>query len=528
MPPLLLALIALLSVIALIGVLGRRLWIPPPVLLALAGVALGALSFLPRIPLEPKLILVLFLPPLLYADAFDTSWVDFRRWMRPILMLAVGLVAATIVAVGIVAHLVLPELPWPACFTLGAIVSPTDTIAVQAVIERLRVPRRITAILGGESLVNDATGLVGVQLGVAVLASGAFEARTVVSSFLWVAIGGVVVGLASGYAFTWLNRIVRDTKSLFVISVLAPYVAFVGAEHFHTSGVLAVVTAGLIVSWNIHWIPAQARVDLYAAWDLVTYVLGAMCFVFVGLETPYLLGESDVAGNGRLVGAGLLVALAAIALRVLWIFPGAYLPLWISPRLRRHEGGYARWQHVLLVGWCGVRGFVSLAAALALPFTLDDGRPFPGREEILFCTLCVILVTLVLQAPTLVPLIRLLGIREDEDSESDVHAAREGLLAAGIARLDEFCSETSCPVSVHHWRTHMADELASLRDDDEHRRELARTRLQVSADVRRAVFEAQSSELLRMRDEGRINDATYLELQLDLDRVQGARAQASA
>ncbi len=512
-------LIAILSVLALVSLVAPRLRVPAPVLLALAGFVLAFVPHLPRVPLHPDLILYLFLPPLLYSDAFKTSWTDFRRWLRPILMLAVLLVAVTILVVGVVAHALLPELPWPACFILGAIVSPTDTIAMHAVIERLRIPRRITAILGGESLVNDATGLVGVQVGVAVALSGAFEMGHVALNFAWVAGGGVLFGAAVGAAFAAANRWVRGTQVLFVLSLLSPYLALVVAHAFGASGVLAVVVAGFCVAWRIHQVPSQARIDLYASWSLIVFVLNGMCFVFIGLETPHVFRELDTDAREHLVVAGLGVSLAVILVRILWVFPNAYLPLWAWPRLREREGGYPNWRSVTVVSWCGVRGVVSLAAALALPRTLADGSPFPGRDAIVMCTLAVISVTLLVQGPTLLPLIRALGLRDEETSADEIRKAREMILSAGIARLDAFCSEESCPLSVHHFRTLMADELEALRDQDAENRERAGVRMAVSLEVRRAVSVAQQAALLAMRDHGEINDQSYLALQLDLDRV---------
>ncbi len=511
-------LIALLALIAGAGAVASRVRLPLPVVLALAGIALAFVPGLPRARLDPDLVLVLFLPPLLYADAFDTSWVDFRRWLRPIAMLAVGLVAATILVVELVAHALLPELPWPVCFILGAIVSPTDTVAVQSVLERLRIPRRATAILGGESLVNDATGLVGVQLGVAVVLSGAFEASEVALRFAWVAGGAVAIGVLCGAAFAALNRVVRDTPTLFVLSLLAPYSAFAAAHAVGSSGVLAVVVSGFLVAWRIHVIPPEARLDLYSAWSLLVPVLNGVCFVFVGLETPSLLRDTALVESERLLAAGLAVSAAVVLVRLAWVFPGAYLPLYLSRRLRAREGGYPQWRSVVLAGWCGVRGVVSLAAALALPGALPDGGPFPGRAAVLACAICVILVTLFLQAPTLHLLVRLLGIREDGDGEAEIRSAREAFLRAGIARLDLFCSQTECPLSVHRWRELLSDELATMRAEDEEERLRALGRLEVSREVRRAVVEAESRELLRLRDAGRINDRTYVALQLEIDR----------
>jgi monovalent cation/hydrogen antiporter len=524
-------LIPLLVTLALVSVLAPRLRAPLPVLLALAGFGVASIPRMPHLELHPDLILVMFLPPLLYADAFDTSWVDFKRWLRPIMMLAVVLVALTILAVGWVAHALLPGLPWPVCFLLGAIVSPTDTVAVQAVVERLRVPRRITSIVGGESLVNDATGLVGVQIAVAAILSGTFDPGDVTLSFLRVAGLGVLVGLGIGFLFAQANRLVPDTQILFVLSLLAPYLAFFIAHRLDASGVLAVVIAGFVVAWNIHRIPADARVALYETWTLVVGVITGVCFVLIGLEAPHGLAMLGAEGAGSASGAGGLngaggVALAALAVsatvvlvRIAVCFPAAYIPLALSSRLRAREGGFPPWRGVAVVSWCGVRGIVSLAAALAVPVALPDGSPFPGRDTIVACTLVVILVTLVGQGLTLLPLIRLLGLRDEEDTAREVRAAHELVLSAGIERLDAFCSEISCPLSVHHWRALMQDELTTLRDTDAEERLRARARVAVSRDVRRAVAEAQSAALLALRDRGGINDSTYVLLQLELDRA---------
>ena len=289
MPASLHTLTALLATVALATLLAPRLRIPSPIVLAAAGVGLAFVPAVRDARIDPNLILIGFLPPLLYADAFNTSWRDFSRWLRPIVMLAVGLVALTILAVGFVAKWMLPDLTWTACFILGAVVSPTDTVAAQAVIERLRVPRRLTAILGGESLVNDATGLVGVQLGVAAALGGAFDAGATAARFAWVAGVGIGVGVGVGLLFALANRRVRDSAVLFTLSLLSPYFAFAVAQDLEASGVLAVVVAGFVVAWRVHSVPAQARVQLRAAWYLVTFLLNGLCFVYIGIESPTLL-----------------------------------------------------------------------------------------------------------------------------------------------------------------------------------------------------------------------------------------------
>ncbi|MBI5432153.1 MAG: Na+/H+ antiporter [Planctomycetes bacterium] len=516
----LLLLAAGLGVVALVTLVAPRLRTPAPILLALAGVLVSLFAPLEHVEIDPDLILIGFLPPLLYADAFHTSWVHFRRWLRPILMLAIGLVALTILAVGWVAHWLLPELPLAACFLLGAIVSPTDTVATQAVIERVRVPRRMTAILGGESLVNDATGLVGVQLALVVLLSGVFEAGEVAVSFARVAGLGIVIGIAIGGLFSYANKLVRDTQALFALSLLSPYLAFLVADQLDASGVLAVVAAGFVVAWRIHHVEAQSRIELYSAWNLLTYLLNGFCFVYIGLETPWLLRDLSPGGDRHVLVAGVAITVVCVVARFAWCFPGTYVPLALSARLREREGTAPPWRNVVIVSWCGVRGAVSLAAALAVPATFDDGSAFDGRRVIVACTLIVILLTLFLQGWTLQPLVRALGIREDADGEHEHSFAREKILGAGIARLDAFCSERSCPLAVHRFRAAMADELAALSAADSALKSEAAERVAVSAEVRRAVHAAQEAELLDLRDGGAINDRTYVELQLELDRAQ--------
>jgi monovalent cation/hydrogen antiporter len=515
-PPVLL--IAVLTALAIGSLLARPLRLPQPVVLALLGALLTLVPGLPRDPLDPALVLAFFLPPLLYADTFQTSWTDFRRWLRPILQLAVGLVAVTVLTVGVAVRWVLPELPWAACFLLGAIVSPTDTVAVQAVVSRLRLPRRLTSIVSGESLVNDATGLLGVQLGVAVLLTGAFDAATIAGGFARVAGGGVAVGLVVGAAFAAANRVVTERTVLLVLSLLAPYLAMHGAGALGCSGVLAVVVAGFVVAWRMHRVAPEARLELWTTWNMLVFVLNGLCFLYIGLEAPRAFREAAAVDGGSLLLAGIVVSAVVIATRAIWIVPHAYVPLWISPALRRREGGYPPWQSVVVASWCGARGAVSLAAALALPTMLDSGEPLPGRAALVACTIIVILVTLVLQASTLSPLIRFLGLREEGDTDAEVRAAREAVLEAGIRRLDAFCSEVSCPLAVHHWRAQLQDELAALREQDAGERAQALTRLEVSREVHRAVLSEQRAELLRQRDGGRIDDGTYVALELELDR----------
>jgi CPA1 family monovalent cation:H+ antiporter len=509
--------ILLLAVIGAMSWLAQKVAVPAPVLFALAGVVWSVAGL--RSPgISPGIVLAVFLPPLLYADAWEASWLDFRRWLRPILQLSVGLVVFTILVVGVVAHWAMPLLPWGACFLLGAIVSPTDTVAVHSVLERLRVPRRATAILEGESLINDATGLLGVELATVVVLTGAFHTGEVAVGFTRIAGLGVVIGVVMGLAAARFNQAVRGTPILFAFSLVAPYTAYFLAERVGASGVLAVVIAGFVASWRVHYIAPESRIALYASWEQLEFLLNALMFVYIGLETPARLVQAVETMPG-IVHVALLVSATVIVARIVFILPNAYVPLWLWPRLQRREGKPPSLKGVALVSWCGVRGAVSLAAALSLPLTLPDGSPFPGREQIVACTLAVIVATLIGQGTTLLPLARRLGLEDAEPAEAEAQKAREVMLAAGIARLDAFCSEEKCPIAVYRLREAMVDQLGALKSEDAVERGHAQHRLAVTEEVRRAVYQAQSHALLRLRDREEVNDRVHQFLQLDLDRA---------
>jgi CPA1 family monovalent cation:H+ antiporter len=510
-------LIAVLGLIGLASIVAPRVRLPAPVLLSIAGIGWALLPGLAPLEIEPRVVLAVFLPPLLYAEAWRASWHDFRRWLRPILSLAIGLVAFTILCVGITAKALLPELPWAVCFLIGAIVSPTDTVAVHAVLRRLRAPRRATAIIGGESLINDATGLLGVQLASIVVLTGVFELGAIATGFARIAGLGVATGVGVGLLAVWLNARVRGTAVLFVFSLFAPYLAFAAADALGASGVLAVVVAGFVASWRIDVIAPESRLGLYGAWDLVTFILNPLMFLFVGLEIPHRLG-ADPETTMSLLGMGLAVGAVVVLARVVWFWPAAYIPLWLFPKLRAREGGYPDPRAVTLAGWCGVRGAVSLAAALALPRALPGGAPFPGRAAIEAAVLVTIVLTLIGQGATIGLLVRWLRLPSDPTTEEETRKARESMLAAGIARLDAFCTEQSCPIAVYRYRDVMVDRLAELRELEESERKHATRRLEVSRDVRRAVWEAETAELLRLRDAGEINDHDHQNLQLEIDR----------
>ncbi len=512
-------LMALLAAIAALLALAPFVRVPYPILLVLGGLAAGFAPGVPDLELPPDLVLVVLLPPLLYGAAFFTSLRDLRTNIRPIGLLAVGLVLATTIAVALVAHEVV-GLPWAAAFTLGAIVSPTDPIAATAIARRLGVPRRIVAILEGESLVNDATALVAYRVAVGAVVSGSFSLWSAGLRFVVGAVGGILVGLAVGWFVRQARRRLDDPPVEITISLMTGYFAFLPAEVLGVSGVLAAVTAGVYLGWYTPELTTpEVRLQGDAVWEIGTFVLNAVLFVLIGLQLPGILDNLDGTSGWTLLGYGAAIGATVIAARLLWVFPATYLPRVLSPRLRERDPS-PPWQAPALIGWAGMRGAVSLAAALALPFTTDAGTPFPGRDLVIFLAFCVILVTLVGQGLSLPFAIRLLGLESDaaageqEEAKARIHAAE-----AGLARLDELAPEgwvrddTSERLrGMYEFR--LSRFSARFDDGDDGAIE------ERSADyqrLRRELLEAERGAVLALRRLGRIGDDVMNPILRDLD-----------
>jgi Na+/H+ antiporter len=513
--------IGLLVAVAGLGLLARKLNVAYPILLVLGGLLIGFIPGLPNVRLSPEFIFLFFLPPLLFPAALFTSWRDFRANLRPILLLAVGLVLFTTVAVGLLVHYVI-GLPLVAGFVLGAIVSPPDAIAAGAIAERLSVPRRIVAIVEGESLVNDATALVAYRFAVAAAATGSFSLTHAGGQFVLVSMGGIVIGLAVGWLAAVFHRRVDDAPIEVTVSLLTPFVAYLGAERLHVSGVLAVVTAGLFLGWRTPEITTSTtRLQAGPFWNMVEFLLNGFVFILIGLQLPGSLRSLVGYSFPQLVWYALVISLAVILIRVLWVFPATYLPRLLFKRIRERDP-YPAWQHVMIVAWTGMRGVVSLAAALALPLTVRDGTPFPGRDLILFLTFCVILATLVLQGLSLPFLIRWLGIKDDRAGDKEERHARLKANRAALARLNELAERDPTK----------ADALQRLRIEYEDRIRQLESYEPENADARNHLFsseyEALSLEalkkeremILQLRNEGVINDEVLRRIQRDIDLAE--------
>src|SRR5918995_7010498 len=388
--------VGLLVAVAALATLAARIGVPYPILLVLGGSLLGFVPRLPQVKLDPDLVFLLFLPPLLYVSALFTSWRDFRANVRAISLLAVGLVLMTTFVVAAVVHAV-AGLPWAAAFVLGAIVSPTDAIAATTVAQRLGVPRRIVTILEGESLVNDATGIVAYRVAVAAVITGAFSIWEAGLQFVVGAAGGIAVGFVVGWLIVWSRQHVSEDPSVQnIISLLTPFVAYLAAEELphslwerlhdligvpadlHFSGVLAVVTTGLYLGRKgPHIISSGTRLQGYATWELITFLLNGLIFILIGLQLRSVVARLDVYSTDELIFYAFLVSLTVILVRILWVFPATYVPRWVSRRLRERDPA-PPWRSVTIVAWTGMRGVISLAAALSLPFQIASGAPFPG------------------------------------------------------------------------------------------------------------------------------------------------------
>jgi Na+/H+ antiporter len=403
--------VLLFAAIAVLAVVACKLALPYPIVLVISGLALSFVPRLPEVRLNPEIVFYFFLPALLYPAALFTSWRDFRRNLRQILLLAIGLVLATTVTIAWIAHAIVPGLPWAAAFALGAIVSPPDAIAATAIIRRLGVPHRIEAILDGESLVNDATALVALQFAIAALVTGTFSLGDATIRFTWVAAGGIAFGLLVGLVMRWVQSHLDDPPIQITVSLLTPFVAYLPAERLHVSGVLATVASGIFLGWHSPLIVTpRYRLQAFAFWEMVVFLLNGFVFIVIGLQLPGILhalrGESLI---GPIVTA-ILISGAVVLVRIIWVIPATYLPRMLG---LANGGGsrdaIPRRQQAAIVAWSGMRGVVSLAAAFALPLTLSDGKSFPGRNYILFLNFSVILNTLVLHGLSLQLLIRNIG-----------------------------------------------------------------------------------------------------------------------
>ena len=515
----------LLLLIACLSVVGR--WLPWPQLITylLGGVGAALLPVFPRLKLDPGFFFLCFLPPLLFSDGWLMPLREFVRARRAILTLAIGLVLFTTVAVGLVAWWLVPGLPLAMAFALGAIVSPTDAVAVNAITERLRVPARLTTVLNGESLMNDATGLVGFKFALAAAVAGTFSLGRMAAEFSLLSVGGFGLGLLSGYGIGKLRDLLQRLQSSdplieITLSLLTPFAAYLAAELLGVSEILAVVAAGLYSGWRDPVrMDAETRQSAFAVWGLVIFWLNGIAFVLLGLQFPPLLAA--VRGHysvTQLLGFTAVVSGAAVVARLAWMFSGIYLPAMASGVCTKP----ARPASALVLGWAGMRGTVTLAGALSIPLFLPDGAPFPGRDIVIFLAFGVIAVTLLVQGTTLEPLIKRLGLREDQTRAQEDRLARITAVTAGLKALRAFESTTTTPdhsAALAQVVSEYEHRLAVLDAEAETRRS-ARRRRKAGHGYRTAALVAERKAIDELWRDNKIADEVHRPLQQLLDHEE--------
>ncbi len=512
----------LLLLIASLSVVGR--WLPWPQLITylLGGVGAALLPAFPRLRLDPGFFFLCFLPPLLFADGWLMPLREFVRARRAILTLAIGLVIFMTVAVGLVAWWLVPGLPLAMAFALGAIVSPTDAVAVNAITERLRVPARLTTVLNGESLMNDATGLVAFKFALAAVVAGGFSLSGIALEFSLLAVGGFVLGLAVGYAIGRLRDLLQrwhadDPHVAITVNLMTPFAAYLAAEQLGVSGILSVVAAGLYSGWRDPVrTDVETRQSTFAVWRLLLFWLNGTAFVLLGLQFPSLLAAvRDHYSVGQLLGFTAVVSGAAIAARLAWVFAGIYLPLLVSGVCTRE----ARPAVGLVLGWAGMRGTVTLAGALSIPLLLPDGSPFPGRDIVIFLAFGVIAMTLLLQGSTLERLIQRLGLREDDSRAQEERLARTTAVDAGLQALRALEHEAIAPdhnAALGQVIAEYEHRLAVLEAEGETRRS-ARRRRKAGHRYRTEALRAERHAIDELWRTGKIADEVHRPLQQLLD-----------
>ena len=522
-----LILLLLLLFVAGLAALAKRVETPYPIVLVIGGLIL---SFFPRIPhvqLNPDVVFLVVLPPLLFSSAFLTSWRDFRSNLTSIFMLAFGLVGFTAVGVAAASRWILPGFTWRMGLVLGAVVSTTDAIAATAIAKRLGLPKRITDVIEGESLVNDATGLLALEFATGLIVSGTTEGITAGGiRILYLTFGSIAIGLVIGRLIHFFEAKIEDAAIEITLSLIAPYAAYLAGEGAHASGVLATVTCGLYLGHKSSlFFSTGARLKAGAVWDTLTFILNGFVFIIIGLQLPYILKGIEAMSLRRLLALGLAFSAVVILLRFAWVYPGAWAANLFRQRILHQPAPFPNPRYIFLVGWTGMRGVVALAAAISLPVYLNNGEYFPQRELMIFLTFCVIFVTLVLQGLTLPSLIRRLGLAGQAGlahSNPEEREARTAMIEAAKAYLDQ-ARETDDPkfARIYEELMRMERHRANLAANESLNETGYRTEdYQRFQELSRHLRALQRATLLNMRNERQINDEVMRKLEHEIDLLE--------
>ncbi|ASE61987.1 Na+/H+ antiporter [Chryseobacterium indologenes] len=524
-----LLILGLLLIVMLLVMLAQKIKIAYPIFLVLAGLGISFIPGVPVLKLDPDIIFLIFLPPLLYEAAWYTSWNDFWKWKRPISLLAFGLVFLTSLVVAYASQALIPGFTLALGFLLGGIVSPPDAVAATTVLKGLKVPKRTIAILEGESLINDASSLIVFRFALAAVMTGIFSMQEATGQFFLVAGMGIVIGILGAHIFYAIHRFLPTTPAIdAALTVMTPYILFLSAEHFHFSGVMAVVSGGLFMSFRAHEMfkTGTTRINMTGVWNTLIFVMNALVFVLIGLELPDIvngLGEISVVKG---IEYGLIISCIVIVVRLLWIYPVAHIPRWLSEKARRDPS--PGWKNPLIIGWAGMRGVVSLATALSIPVMMNSQAEFPMRNLIIFITFVVIFVTLVFQGLTLPLIIKLTKIGEidhilpSHEQQAGIQMRLDKLAVDKLNHEYKESLDTNSLVGnlkkmlendIHLHQNHLASiEMCTNRQND------MKEYHQIMLDI----FALQRKELFRMKREKQYSDDEIrkAESQLDLNELK--------
>ncbi|GCF06992.1 Na+/H+ antiporter [Dictyobacter arantiisoli] len=504
--------------IVILAIIATRLNIPYAIMLVIGGLLLTFIPGLPTIHIDPNLILFLFLPPLIYASASQISWREFRSNLRPILLLSIGLVLATTVIVAVVAHSFL-ALPWGVAFVLGAIISPTDAITAGATAKSVGLSRRIVTILEGESMVNDATGLVIYRFALASVVTASFSIWQAGIQFVGVSIGGVIIGLVIAWPIVKLHHFLNDAVIEVTVSLLTPYAAYLLAEALGLSGVLATLAAGLYISrHSSRFYTSETRLPAHSYWNILVFQFNGLVFLLIGLELRSILDSLGGQTIIHVIWPILLISITAIVVRIAWVLTSAYLPHLINRRMRINELD-TQWDQTVIIAWTGLRGSVALAAALALPLALRSGSLFPERNLLIVITFGVILITLVGQGLALTPIIRLLKLNKETVFEQEMLLARRTAVKAALKRLQALKAEKTVTTEfIQRLQEYYEQRLHTITIyEDSEKREYLEERLQANSQFRREIINVERHAVITLRDHGQIDDEILHAIEHELD-----------
>ncbi len=529
--------VALLTCTVLMAVFSERYKIPYPILLLLVGIVLSLLPFVPNVQLSPDVVLLIFLPPLLYSAAWFTSWKQFKESIRPITLLAFGCVLGTSVVVGWVAEAIIPGFTFAMGFLLGAIVSPPDAVAAITMLRNTALPQRVKVILEGESLVNDAAALIAFRFALIAVSTGTFSLTTASIQFTVVSIGGIAIGLIAAFLVFRIHKFINNTPTAdTALTLFTPFISYLAAERLHVSGVLAVVTTGLLLTRKSSVIFTYVtRIQAVATWKTLTFIIEGIVFLLIGLQIHFIIEHFTIDQLWENLGYGLIISLTVVVFRMLWVFPGAYLPRLLSKKIREKETE-TNWRAVFFTGFTGIRGVVSLAAALAIPFTMENGQPFPGRETIIFITFCVIIYTLVVHGLMLPLIIKWLKIGSDGKEHKDEVALRRKLAFKAISHIEReysynYLSDSVLGLIKSKYEVKLSKLFPAKKqlflDSNEPKELMEQDVVTQFQNIQGEMIKFEREFLIQLRKEGSIDDEVFRKLEYELD-LEETRLQLDA